>query len=56
VKQNNPDGQRMLASTLIPQPESMMNAPPEEDVNMSFGRLFSSFAVLEKSVLSQLVY
>lgn len=37
--EKNPDGQRMLASTLIPQPESMTNAPPEEDVNMSFGSM-----------------
>lgn len=44
----------MLASTLFPQPDSMVNAPFEEDVNMSFGRLyflsvpygFSSFKML----------
>lgn len=40
LKQKNPDGQTMLASTLIPQPHSMLNAPFEEDVNMSFGRLY----------------
>lgn len=33
----------MLASTLIPQPQSMSRAPLEEDVNMSFGR-FVHFA------------
>lgn len=37
--EKNPDGQRMLASTLIPQPHSMTLAPPEEDVNMSFGSM-----------------
>ncbi|XP_071726425.1 golgin candidate 6-like isoform X2 [Rutidosis leptorrhynchoides] len=33
------DGQKMLASTLIPQPLSMNHAPFEEDVNMSFGSM-----------------
>ncbi|PWA94816.1 Armadillo-like helical (mitochondrion) [Artemisia annua] len=37
-EQNN-DGQKMLASTLIPQPTSMTNARFEEDVNMSFGSM-----------------
>ncbi|KAK4486471.1 hypothetical protein RD792_009151 [Penstemon davidsonii] len=37
--EKNPDGQTMLASTLIPQPYSMSNAQLEEDVNMSFGRM-----------------
>ncbi|PWA96340.1 golgin candidate 6 [Artemisia annua] len=37
-EQNN-DGQKMLASTLIPQPMSMTNARFEEDVNMSFGSM-----------------
>lgn len=39
--QNNDDGQRMLASTLIPQPHLMTQSPLEEDVNMSFGRYIS---------------
>lgn len=39
LNQKNSDGQTMLASTLIPQPQSMIHAPLEEDVNMSFGRL-----------------
>ncbi|KAE9452034.1 hypothetical protein C3L33_16066, partial [Rhododendron williamsianum] len=39
LKQKNPDGQTMLVSTLIPQPQSMAHAPPEEDVNMSFGSM-----------------
>ncbi|PIN03998.1 ER-Golgi vesicle-tethering protein p115 [Handroanthus impetiginosus] len=37
--EKNPDGQTMLASTLIPQPHSMINAQYEEDVNMSFGSM-----------------
>ncbi|KAB2614004.1 golgin candidate 6-like [Pyrus ussuriensis x Pyrus communis] len=37
--ENNADGQTMLASTLIPQPHSMIHAPVEEDVNMSFGSM-----------------
>ncbi|KAL3331396.1 hypothetical protein AABB24_034954 [Solanum stoloniferum] len=37
--QQNPDGQTMLASTLILQPQSMIHAPVEEDVNMSFGSM-----------------
>uniref|UniRef100_A0A0A0KNZ3 Golgin candidate 6 n=1 Tax=Cucumis sativus TaxID=3659 RepID=A0A0A0KNZ3_CUCSA len=37
--EKNSDGQTMLASTLIPQPQSMMYAPLEEDVNMSFGSM-----------------
>ncbi|KAK9684333.1 hypothetical protein RND81_10G203200 [Saponaria officinalis] len=35
--EKNPDGQKMLASTLIPQPSSVTHLPFEEDVNMSFG-------------------
>ncbi|XWS44110.1 hypothetical protein CRYUN_Cryun15aG0016600 [Craigia yunnanensis] len=37
--EKNMDGQAMLASTLIPQPNSMTHAPLEEDVNMSFGSM-----------------
>uniref|UniRef100_A0A1S4CZI1 Golgin candidate 6 n=1 Tax=Nicotiana tabacum TaxID=4097 RepID=A0A1S4CZI1_TOBAC len=37
--QQNPDGQTMLASTLILQPQSMIYAPFEEDINMSFGSM-----------------
>ncbi|KAK6280503.1 hypothetical protein POUND7_020770 [Theobroma cacao] len=37
--EKNTDGQAMLASTLIPQPNSMTHAPLEEDVNMSFGSM-----------------
>ncbi|KAI7989438.1 Golgin candidate 6 [Camellia lanceoleosa] len=37
--EKNPDGQAMLASTLIPQPLPMTHAPLEEDVNMSFGSM-----------------
>ncbi|KAK1402761.1 Golgin candidate 6 [Heracleum sosnowskyi] len=37
--EKNPDGQIMLASTLIPQPHLMSHAPHEEDVNMSFGSM-----------------
>ncbi|KAA8520857.1 hypothetical protein F0562_011530 [Nyssa sinensis] len=37
--EKNSDGQTMLASTLIPQPQSMTHAPLEEDVNMSFGSM-----------------
>ncbi|KAM7482211.1 hypothetical protein LguiB_006794 [Lonicera macranthoides] len=37
--EQNSDGQKMLASTLIPQPHSMTHAPLEEDVNMSFGSM-----------------
>ncbi|CAL5356164.1 unnamed protein product [Camellia sinensis] len=37
-REKNLDGQAMLASTLIPQPQPTTHAPPEEDVNMSFGR------------------
>ncbi|CAL5433146.1 unnamed protein product [Camellia sinensis] len=36
--EKNLDGQAMLASTLIPQPQPTTHAPLEEDVNMSFGR------------------
>ncbi|XVF14021.1 hypothetical protein REPUB_Repub09cG0020400 [Reevesia pubescens] len=37
--EKNMDGQAMLASTLIPQPNSMTHAPLEEDINMSFGSM-----------------
>ncbi|CAJ1792502.1 unnamed protein product [Sphenostylis stenocarpa] len=37
--EKNVDGQSMLASTLIPQPFCMNDAPLEEDVNMSFGSM-----------------
>ncbi|KAK4765359.1 hypothetical protein SAY86_026449 [Trapa natans] len=37
--QSNSDGQAMLASTLIPQPESLIHSLPEEDVHMSFGSM-----------------
>ncbi|KAL9231575.1 hypothetical protein vseg_006787 [Gypsophila vaccaria] len=35
--EKNPDGQKMLASTLIPPPSSGTLLPFEEDVNMTFG-------------------
>ncbi|GLT33196.1 hypothetical protein SLA2020_078010 [Shorea laevis] len=37
--EKNADGQTMLASTLIPQPNSMVHSPTEDDVNLSFGRM-----------------
>ncbi|KAL1834785.1 hypothetical protein ACET3Z_004436 [Daucus carota] len=37
--ENNPDGQMMLVSTLIPQPHQAAHFPHEEDVNMSFGSM-----------------
>ncbi|KAL8106915.1 golgin candidate 6 [Apium graveolens] len=37
--EKNPDGQIMLASTLIPQPHLMAHAQRDEDVNMSFGSM-----------------
>ncbi|GKV07811.1 hypothetical protein SLEP1_g19529 [Rubroshorea leprosula] len=37
--EKNADGQTMLASTLIPQPNSMVHSPLEDDVNLSFGRM-----------------
>ncbi|KAI3823617.1 hypothetical protein L1987_05056 [Smallanthus sonchifolius] len=37
--EENTDGQKMLASTLIPQPLSLTHAPFEDDVNMSFGSM-----------------
>ncbi|EPS70331.1 hypothetical protein M569_04427, partial [Genlisea aurea] len=37
--EGNHEGQRMLASTLIPQPLAMIKASVEEDVKMSFGSL-----------------
>ncbi|KAF8397583.1 hypothetical protein HHK36_016503 [Tetracentron sinense] len=37
--EKNTDGQTILASTMVPQPQSMIHAPLEEDVNMSFGSM-----------------
>ncbi|XAR49720.1 hypothetical protein NMG60_11033001 [Bertholletia excelsa] len=37
--EKNSDGQTMLASTLIPQPQAMTHSLHEEDVNMSFGSM-----------------
>ncbi|VFQ68032.1 unnamed protein product [Cuscuta campestris] len=37
--EENPEGQTMLASKLIPQPVSTLYAPTEEDVNMTFGSM-----------------
>ncbi|KAM0024264.1 putative uso1/p115-like vesicle tethering protein [Helianthus debilis subsp. tardiflorus] len=37
--EENTDGQKVLASMLIPQPLSLTHAPFEEDVNMSFGSM-----------------
>ncbi|XP_044465878.1 golgin candidate 6 isoform X2 [Mangifera indica] len=37
--EKNLDGQLMLASTLIPQPQSISHAPYEEDVHLSFGSM-----------------
>ncbi|KAI3860535.1 hypothetical protein MKX03_025467 [Papaver bracteatum] len=37
--ENNTDGQGLLASTMIPQPQSMSHTPSEEDINMSFGSM-----------------
>ncbi|XP_074316518.1 golgin candidate 6 [Silene latifolia] len=37
--EKNPDGQKMLASTLIPQPSSVTHLGFEEDMNMSFGSM-----------------
>ncbi|CAI9099200.1 OLC1v1035985C1 [Oldenlandia corymbosa var. corymbosa] len=39
LKHKNPDGQKLLASTLTPQPQSMTYAPYEDDVHMSFGSM-----------------
>ncbi|KAH6824986.1 golgin putative 6 [Perilla frutescens var. hirtella] len=47
--ENNPDGQTMLASTLIPQPHAMVNAPHEEDVHMSFGSMLLHGLILSES-------
>ncbi|KAG6388288.1 hypothetical protein SASPL_153490 [Salvia splendens] len=47
--EKNPDGQTMLASTLIPQPLSMINAEFEEDVNMSFGSMLLHRLILSES-------
>ncbi|KAF3612416.1 Golgin candidate 6 [Capsicum chinense] len=35
--QRNPGGETMLASTLILEPHSMIHAPSEKQINMSFG-------------------
>ncbi|CAA2985293.1 golgin candidate 6 isoform X1 [Olea europaea subsp. europaea] len=37
--EKNPDGQTMLASTLIPQPHSINHTPHDEETNMSFGSM-----------------
>ncbi|GER54491.1 golgin candidate 6 [Striga asiatica] len=47
--ENNPDGQTMLVSTLIPQPHSFLNAPLEEDVHMSFGSMLLHGLILSES-------
>ncbi|KAF2292278.1 hypothetical protein GH714_018396 [Hevea brasiliensis] len=47
--ETNSDSQTMLASTLIPQPHSMTNAPIEEDVNMSFGSMLLHGLTLSES-------
>ncbi|XP_021298977.1 golgin candidate 6 isoform X2 [Herrania umbratica] len=47
--EKNSDGQAMLASTLIPQPNSMAHAPLEEDVNMSFGSMLLHGLALSES-------
>ncbi|XP_057800033.1 golgin candidate 6-like [Salvia miltiorrhiza] len=47
--EKNPDGQTMLASTLIPQPHSMINAPFEEDLNISFGSMLLHGLILSES-------
>ncbi|XP_024986690.1 golgin candidate 6-like [Cynara cardunculus var. scolymus] len=46
--EENTDGQKILASTLIPQPFSMTHAPLEEDVNMSFGSMLLHGLVLSE--------
>ncbi|XP_042002923.1 golgin candidate 6-like [Salvia splendens] len=47
--EKNPDGQTMLASTLIPQPHSIINSEFEEDVNMSFGSMLLHGLILSES-------
>ncbi|CAA3002989.1 golgin candidate 6 isoform X1 [Olea europaea subsp. europaea] len=37
--EKNPDGQTMLASTLIPQPHTINHTPRDEEINMSFGSM-----------------
>ncbi|KAI3997500.1 hypothetical protein MKX01_008107 [Papaver californicum] len=37
--EKNSDGQGLLASTMIPQPQSMSHTSLEEDINMSFGSM-----------------
>ncbi|KAG8637671.1 hypothetical protein MANES_15G151800v8 [Manihot esculenta] len=47
--ERNSDNQTMLASTLIPQPHSMNDAPIEEDINMSFGSMLLHGLTLSES-------
>ncbi|KAL8543594.1 hypothetical protein ACS0TY_004241 [Phlomoides rotata] len=47
--EKNPEGQTMLASTLIPQPQSVFNTPLEEDVHMSFGSMLLHGLILSES-------
>ncbi|XP_022774367.1 golgin candidate 6-like isoform X2 [Durio zibethinus] len=47
--EKNMEGQAMLASTLIPQPNSMTHASVEEDVNMSFGSMLLHGLALSES-------
>ncbi|KAH1038661.1 hypothetical protein J1N35_040404 [Gossypium stocksii] len=47
--EKNTDGQAMLASTLIPHPNSMTDASLEEDVNMSFGSMILHGLALSES-------
>ncbi|KAI3991855.1 hypothetical protein MKX01_012800 [Papaver californicum] len=37
--EKNSDGQGLLASTMIPQPQTMLHTPLEEDINLSFGSM-----------------
>ncbi|XWS40678.1 hypothetical protein CRYUN_Cryun17cG0016000 [Craigia yunnanensis] len=47
--EKNKDGQAMLASTLIPQPNSMTHSPLDEDVNMPFGSMLLHGLALSES-------
>ncbi|XP_012834296.1 PREDICTED: LOW QUALITY PROTEIN: golgin candidate 6 [Erythranthe guttata] len=47
--EKNPEGQKMLASTLIPQPHSIVHGQLEEDVNMSFGSMLLHGLTLSES-------